>query len=133
VKSKVKSMPTIFFDIKRIVHKESILADQTVNSEYYYILQWQSENVQRLRPELRQQKNWPLHHDNILSHTSFFFSPGNYLPKRHDCHPPPTRLTWLGPHFDTKEVIEAELQAMLANRLKGSFWQASSTSPRNYG
>jgi hypothetical protein len=32
VKSKVKSMLIIFFDIKRIVHKEFILAGQTVSS-----------------------------------------------------------------------------------------------------
>jgi hypothetical protein len=32
---KVKSMLIIFFDIKGIVHKEFVLADQTVNSAYY--------------------------------------------------------------------------------------------------
>jgi hypothetical protein len=35
VKSKVKNMLIIFFAIKRIVHKEFILAGQTVNSTYY--------------------------------------------------------------------------------------------------
>jgi hypothetical protein len=35
VKSKVKSMLIIFFDIKGIVHKQFILAGQTVNSAYY--------------------------------------------------------------------------------------------------
>jgi hypothetical protein len=34
VKSKVKSMLVIFFDIKGIVHKEFVLADQAVNSAY---------------------------------------------------------------------------------------------------
>jgi hypothetical protein len=34
VKSKGKSMLIIFFDVKGIVHKESILAGQTVNSAY---------------------------------------------------------------------------------------------------
>jgi hypothetical protein len=33
--SKVKNMLIIFFDIKGIVHKEFILAGQTVNSAYY--------------------------------------------------------------------------------------------------
>jgi hypothetical protein len=32
--SKVKSMLIIFFDIKRIVHKEFVLAVQAVNSAY---------------------------------------------------------------------------------------------------
>jgi hypothetical protein len=35
VKSKVKSMLIIFFDIKGIVHKEFVLAAQTTNSTYY--------------------------------------------------------------------------------------------------
>jgi hypothetical protein len=34
VKEKVKSMLIIFFGIKRIVHKEFVLADQTVHSAY---------------------------------------------------------------------------------------------------
>jgi hypothetical protein len=35
LKSKVKSMLIIFFNIKGIVHKEFVLAGQTVNSPYY--------------------------------------------------------------------------------------------------
>jgi hypothetical protein len=35
LKSKVKSMLIIFFDIKEIVHKEFALAVQTANSSYY--------------------------------------------------------------------------------------------------
>jgi hypothetical protein len=34
VKSKVKSLFIIFLGIKRIVHKEFVLAGQTVNSAY---------------------------------------------------------------------------------------------------
>jgi hypothetical protein len=34
-KSKVKRMLKVFFDIKQIVHKEFVLAGQTVNSTYY--------------------------------------------------------------------------------------------------
>jgi hypothetical protein len=57
-KSKVKSMCIIFFHIKGIVHKEFVVAGQTVNSAYYYVvLQQLRENVQRLRPKLWQQKN----------------------------------------------------------------------------
>jgi hypothetical protein len=76
VKSKVKSMLIIFFHIKGIAHKEFVLAGQTVNSVYYYdILRQLCENLQRLHPKLWQQKTWPLHHNNAVSHTSFF--PGN--------------------------------------------------------
>jgi hypothetical protein len=35
VKSKVKSMLIIFFDIKEIAHKEFALEDKAVNSAYY--------------------------------------------------------------------------------------------------
>jgi hypothetical protein len=37
---KVKSMLIIFFDIKGIVHKEFVLADQRVNATYYYDILW---------------------------------------------------------------------------------------------
>jgi hypothetical protein len=58
VKSKVKSMLIIFSDIKGIVHKEFILAAQTVNSTHYCSVLWRLyENVQRLHPELLRQMN----------------------------------------------------------------------------
>jgi hypothetical protein len=38
VTRKVKSMLIIFFDIKGMVYKESVLAGQTVNSAYYSVL-----------------------------------------------------------------------------------------------
>jgi hypothetical protein len=46
VKSKVKSMLIIFFDIRGIVHNKFILAGQTVSSAYYCdILRRLQENV----------------------------------------------------------------------------------------
>jgi hypothetical protein len=58
LKSKVNSVLITFFDIKGSVHKEFVLAGQTVNSEYYCdVLRRLRENVRRLRPELWQQKN----------------------------------------------------------------------------
>jgi histone-lysine N-methyltransferase SETMAR len=66
-------MLIIFFDIEGVVHKEFVLAGQTLNSSYYCdILRQLHENVQRLHPELWRQKNWLLHHNNTPSHTSFF-------------------------------------------------------------
>jgi hypothetical protein len=76
--------------------------------------------VQRLWPKLWRQKNWMLHHDNALSHTSFFtrefFTKNNMtiISK-----PPHFFLfPWLGIelkgyHFATIELIEAESQAVL--------------------
>jgi hypothetical protein len=61
VKSKVKSMIIILFDIKGIALKEFILAGQTVNSAYYC-------DCMKIFPKLWQQENWLLHH-NTPSHT----------------------------------------------------------------
>jgi hypothetical protein len=72
MKSKVKSLLIIFFDIKGIVHREFVLAGQTVNSAYYcYVLRRLRENMRGLRLELWRQKNWLLHHDNPSPHTIF--------------------------------------------------------------
>jgi hypothetical protein len=76
--------------------------------------------VRRLRPELWRQKNWLLHHDIAPSHTTFFTRDFFYQ-KHHDCPPPPTyvslfprlKLKIKGCHFDTVDVVEAELQVVL--------------------
>jgi hypothetical protein len=53
LKIKVKSMLITFSDIKGIVHKELVLAEQAVNSAYYFdVLRRLRENERRLRPEL---------------------------------------------------------------------------------
>jgi hypothetical protein len=68
----LKALGAIFFDFKDIVHKESILVGQAVNSAYYCgVLQRLRENVRRIRLELWRRKNWLLHHDNASSNISF--------------------------------------------------------------
>jgi transposase len=129
MRSEVKSMLIIFYDIKGIVHKEFVLAGQTVNSVFYCdVLQRLHENMQRLRPELCRQKNWLLHHDNAPSHTSFFTR--EFLTKNNMTvvpHPPYSpdlapcdfslfpllKRKLKGRHFDTIEVMETESQAVL--------------------
>jgi hypothetical protein len=57
VKSIIKCMLIILFNIKGIVHKEFVLPGQTVNSTYYCgFLGHLCENVRRLRPELWRQR-----------------------------------------------------------------------------
>jgi hypothetical protein len=130
-KSKVKSMPIIFFDIKGIVHKEFILAGQTVILTYHCdILQQVCENMRKLHPEVRRQKNWLLHYGNALSH--FLFYRGIFGRKQHSCYAPPTLLFSVSPiedktedcHFDAIEVIEAELQAVLNTLTDHNFQDA---------
>jgi hypothetical protein len=89
-------MLIIFFNIKVTVHKEFVLAGQTVNSAYYCdVLRRLRENVRTLRPELWQQKNWLLHHDNASFHTSFFI--WEFLTKN-NMTVVPTHPTSLFPH-----------------------------------
>jgi hypothetical protein len=104
-------MLVILFDIKGIVHKQFVLAGQTVNSAYYYnLLRRLRENVRRLRSEIWLQKNWLLHHDNAPSHTSFLTRESltknntNVFP-----HLPNLKFR----HVDTIELIEAESQVVL--------------------
>jgi hypothetical protein len=64
LKIEVRRMFVIFFDIKWIVHKESVLAGQTLNSEYYCknLLQ-ENENVRNFRQKLLATRTWPMHHN----------------------------------------------------------------------
>jgi hypothetical protein len=101
----------LFFDIKMIVHKELVLAGQTINYAYYCgVSRRLRGNVWRLRPELWRQKKWLLHHDSAPPHTSLFTRDFLYQ-TQHDCRPP-THPDFLFPrltiqlkdrHLDTVE------------------------------
>jgi hypothetical protein len=71
--------------------QEYALAGQTVNTACYCdLLRQLCEKVLRFWPKLWRQKNWLLHHDNALSHTSFF-PPANFFTKSYmtvDPYPP---------------------------------------------
>jgi hypothetical protein len=78
------------------------------------------ENVRRLRPEIRRQRNWLLHHYNAPSHTSFFTTEFVTQNKTTVVLQPPyfslfprLKIKLNGRHFDITEVIEAESQAVL--------------------
>jgi hypothetical protein len=126
VKSKIKSMLIIFFDIKWIVHKEFFLAGQTVSSTCYCDVLLRK--CAKTSSWTLATKNWLLHHNNAQSHTSFFtrefFTKSNITVIS---NPPYISLfPWLkikvkGCHFDTIEVIEAELQVMLNTLTEDDF------------
>jgi hypothetical protein len=66
-----KNMLIIFFDVKRIVHREFVGRKTTVSSDFYCgALRRLRENVRPKIPELWRNHNWLLHHDNAPAHTS---------------------------------------------------------------
>jgi hypothetical protein len=98
VKSKVKSMLIVLFDIKGIIH----LAGQIVNSVYYCdLLKRLRENEGRLHTELWRQKNRMLQHDNTPSRASY--SPRIFFYQKYDCRPPPTLIFSVSPIKDKSE------------------------------
>jgi hypothetical protein len=82
-------MLIIFFDIKGIVHKESVLAGQVVFSTYC------CDILQRL--------HWLLHHDNAPSHTSL--STREFLAINIMAIPPSTLLLPVFPNEDKTERL----------------------------
>jgi hypothetical protein len=127
VKGTVKGVLIIFFHIKGIVLKEFILASQTVSSAYYCDMLWRlRENVQKLW----QQKNWLLHYDNTLSHTSVctreFFTKSNRTVVHHAPYSPlftQLKIKLKGCHSDTT-VIKAEWHMVLNTFTEHDFQDA---------
>jgi hypothetical protein len=132
-------MLVIFFDIKKIVHKELVLADQSQFRILLWLLQRLCENMRILRPELWWQKNWLLRHDNAPFHNSIFnrkfFMKSNMTVIPHPHYSPDlapcdfSLFPWLkiklkGHHSGTIKVIEAESQVVL-NALPEHDFQAA--------
>jgi hypothetical protein len=133
VKSKVKSILIIFFDIKRIVHKEFVLARPTVSSAYYCgVLRRRRENV-RLCPETLATRELAVEtRQRTVSH-SLFHQGIFFNEKRQYCRPatppyftlfPRLKLRLKGRHFDTVEVTETEPQAVLNSLTEHDFQDA---------
>lgn len=70
-KSRVKTLLTVFFDSKGIIHKEFAPEGQMVNADYYVgVLNRLWARIVRVRPEYRNQGTWCLLHDNAPAHKS---------------------------------------------------------------
>lgn len=70
-RSVCKTLLTVFFDIRGIVHHEFAPHGQTVTKEYYReVLRRLRDAVRRRRPMLHQSGEWRLHHDNAPAHTA---------------------------------------------------------------
>ncbi|KAJ4434289.1 hypothetical protein ANN_22841 [Periplaneta americana] len=71
VRSKIKVMLTVFFDVRGIVHHEYAPEGQMVTKEYYHdVLRRLRDAVRRKRPDMWTANNWHLHHDNAPAHSS---------------------------------------------------------------
>jgi hypothetical protein len=71
VRSNVKSMLIVSFDIQGTVHKEFVPSGQTVNGKFYCeVLKRLREGIRRKSPDKWKNNNGFVHHDNTPSHTS---------------------------------------------------------------
>jgi histone-lysine N-methyltransferase SETMAR len=69
VRSNMKVMLMVVFDIKGVVHHEFLHQGPTVNRWYYHeMLKRLRENIRRKKPQLWRNNSWFLHHDNALVH-----------------------------------------------------------------
>ena len=93
VRSNIKSMLIIFWDIRGIVHKEFVPPGQTVNGKFYCeVLRRLRKNVRRKLPEMWKNRNWLLHHDNAPAYTSLvvreFLTKNNVTTVPHPAYSP---------------------------------------------
>ena len=136
VRSNIKSMLIIFFDIRGIVHKEFVPPGQTVNGKFYCEVLRLRENVRRKWPEMWMNGDWLLHHDNAPAHTSLvvreFLTKNNITTVPHPDYSPdlascdfyvfPKMKLWLkGWHFVSTEEIQAESQQVLNTLMPADF------------
>jgi len=71
VRSKVKVMLIVFFDMEGIVHYEYAPQGQTVNQQFYLqVLKRLRLPVSRKRPQKRAVVAWAPHHDSAPAHTA---------------------------------------------------------------
>ncbi|KAL4131595.1 hypothetical protein QTP88_008888 [Uroleucon formosanum] len=71
VRSSVKTMLIVFFDIEGIVHYEFVPHGQTVNQVFYKdVLMRLREKIRKKCPEKWRTETWFLHHDNAPAHSA---------------------------------------------------------------
>ncbi|CAL1685256.1 unnamed protein product [Lasius platythorax] len=83
----------VFFDIRGIVHYEFVPAKKIFNANFYCdVLERLKEAVCNERPEMWNNGNWLLHHDNAPTHTAqetqYFLTDNNISVVRHPPNSP---------------------------------------------
>jgi hypothetical protein len=108
VRRKVKNMLIVFFEIKGIVHKEFILAGQTVNSTVAFYGDC-VKMCEYFAPKLGDKRTGC--YVPTIHHLTCPFLQGSFDQKQHDCRPPPTYLPGLAPgDFSVFPVILTQLR-----------------------
>ena len=91
VRSKVKVMLIVFFDMESIVHYEYVPQGQTVNQQFYLqVLKLLRLAVSRKRPQKWAEGTWAQHHDNAPAHTAHSIQV--FLTNHGSNHPTPLTL-----------------------------------------
>uniref|UniRef100_A0A2S2Q787 Mariner Mos1 transposase n=1 Tax=Sipha flava TaxID=143950 RepID=A0A2S2Q787_9HEMI len=71
VRSSVKTMLIVFYDIEGIFHYEFVSRGQIVNQVFYKdVLIRLQERIRKKRPEKWRSEIWYLHHDNAPTHSA---------------------------------------------------------------
>jgi len=129
VKSNIKNMLIVFFDIDGLVHHEYVPRGQKVNKEFYKTVpQRLRDTVRRHHPEKWRSSNWILHHDNSPAHravtTNEFLAKHNIPSLSHPPYSPDLALcnffiflqlkkTMKGRRFNYIEAIQANATRQL--------------------
>jgi hypothetical protein len=102
VKSQGMSMLIVFFHIKRILHKEFVLAGQTVNTAITLTFYGDCMNMwEDFTPKCGDRRTGCCM--KTVHHLTLLFFTRDFLPKHHDCHPPATLLFTVSPIEDKSE------------------------------
>jgi hypothetical protein len=131
VKRKVMSMLIICFDIEGTVHKELILAGQSVKPTHTTVKLYCDcvKMCEDFGPNFGDKRTG--YCITTRHHLAFLFSPRNCLPnatRQPSCYPtflfPRLKVKLKGSHFYTIEVMEAESQAVLNTLTEHDFQDA---------
>lgn len=136
-KSRVKTLLTVFFDSKGIIHKEFTPQGQTITGQYYLgVLDRLLKRITRVRPEYREQGSWRLLHDNAPAHKcrivkEFLAKRGvvvlEHPPYSPDLAPadfwlfPKLKLAMKGEHYESIEEIQSTVTGVLDKVPKNDF------------
>jgi transposase len=101
-----------FFDCESVIHPEFLPCGQMMNEKCYLkVMKRPEEAVRRRRPDLWRGKNWLLHHDDVLAHSSLLIR--DFLTKHE------TKLVLQPPYSPDSALADFFLFTMLKSILKG--------------